>query len=134
MQDFSRFTNYSQEILSSAHAIMNSNKNTQMQPEHILMAMIKDVDGVAGDYLKEASDSNMPLVAIGLLYKFGYFTQELSVTGEQQASLVPQKFSDLPIEAVLDEFRHPLTISLNFPGRVVKARIWKVQVCNRKEC
>ena len=53
MNDFNRFTNYSQEILASAHAIMNSNKNFEMQPEHILMAMIRDVDGVAGDYLKE---------------------------------------------------------------------------------
>jgi glucan phosphorylase len=41
------------------------------------------------------------MVGIGLLYKFGYFTQELTVTGEQQASLIPQKLADLPIEAVL---------------------------------
>ncbi len=51
--DFNKFTNYSQEILASAQNIMSSYKNFEMQPEHILMAMIKDVDGVAGDYLKE---------------------------------------------------------------------------------
>ncbi|MBR5643228.1 MAG: alpha-glucan family phosphorylase [Salinivirgaceae bacterium] len=83
---------------------------------------------LAGDYLKEASDSNMPMVGIGFLYKYGYFTQELTVSGEQQASLVPQNMDNLPISAVLDEFKRQLTISLNLPGRMVKARIWKVQV------
>lgn len=53
MINFNKFTNYSQEILASAQNITNSNKNFEMQPEHILMAMIKDVEGVAGDYLKE---------------------------------------------------------------------------------
>ncbi len=51
--DFNKLTNYSQEILASAQNIMASNKNFEMQPEHILMAMIKDVEGVSGDYLKE---------------------------------------------------------------------------------
>lgn len=51
--DYNKLTNYSQEILASAQSIMASNKNFEMQPEHILMAMIKDVEGVSGDYLKE---------------------------------------------------------------------------------
>lgn len=51
--DFNKLTNYSQEVLASAQSIMASHKNFEMQPEHILMAMIKDVEGVAGDYLKE---------------------------------------------------------------------------------
>lgn len=53
MIDFNKFTNYSQEILASAQNISSSYKNFELQPEHILMAMIKDVDGVSGDYLKE---------------------------------------------------------------------------------
>lgn len=53
MQNFNKFTNYSQEILASAQNIMAANKNFELQPEHILMAMIKDVEGVAGEYLKE---------------------------------------------------------------------------------
>lgn len=51
--DFNKLTNYSQEILASAQSIMASHKNFEMQPEHILLAMIKDVEGVSGDYLKE---------------------------------------------------------------------------------
>jgi len=83
---------------------------------------------LAGDYLKEASDCNIPMVGVGFLYKYGYFTQHLTISGEQQATLIPQKFADLPIHPVFDEYRQPLTIGLNLPGRIVKARIWKVQV------
>ena len=53
MIDFNKFTNYSKEIVASAQNIMAENKNFEMQPEHLLMAMVKDVEGVAGDYLKE---------------------------------------------------------------------------------
>ncbi len=52
MVDINRFTNYSQELLSSANALVNSNKNTEMQPEHIMLAMIKD-NGIIKDYLGE---------------------------------------------------------------------------------
>lgn len=52
MVDFNKFTNYSQEILSSAGAIMNEYKNSELQPEHIMLAMIKD-DGIIKDYLTE---------------------------------------------------------------------------------
>lgn len=62
MHDFNRFTNYSQEILASAQAIMNSYKNFELQPEHILMAMIKDVNGVSGDYLKELKLLNQQFI------------------------------------------------------------------------
>lgn len=83
---------------------------------------------LAGDYLKEASDCNMPMFAVGFLYKYGYFTQHLTVSGEQQASLDPQKFSELPITPVYDDLKQLVTISLNFPGRIVKSRLWKVMV------
>lgn len=62
MINFNKFTNYSQEILASAQNIMNSYKNFEMQPEHILMAMVKDVQGVAGDYLKELNLLNQPFI------------------------------------------------------------------------
>lgn len=55
MQDFNKLTNYSQEILAASQNLTKSNNNIETQPEHVLMAMIKDVNGVAGDYLKELS-------------------------------------------------------------------------------
>lgn len=83
---------------------------------------------LAGDYLKEASDCNTPMIAVGFLYKFGYFTQHLTVSGEQQATMTPQKFSELPITPILDDLKQIVTISLGLPGRNIKARIWKVMV------
>ena len=52
MIDFEKFTNYSQEILYASSVKMNEYKNTQIQPEHIMLAMIKD-DGIIKDYLTE---------------------------------------------------------------------------------
>lgn len=62
MNNFNKFTNYSQEILAAAQNISTSYKNFEMQPEHILMAMIKDVDGVSGDYLKELNVLNQDFI------------------------------------------------------------------------
>lgn len=64
MQNFNKFTNYSQEILSAAQNLMVTNKNFELQPEHILMSMIKDVNGVSGDYLKELKVLNQDFINI----------------------------------------------------------------------
>ena len=58
---------------------------------------------LAGDYIKEASDSRVDMTAVGFLYRFGYFTQTLSVDGQQIANYEPQNFNQLPIEQVMDE-------------------------------
>ena len=83
---------------------------------------------LAGDYLKEASDRNVPIVAIGLFYRYGYFTQQLSSTGQQIAAYDQQNFAQTLAKPV----RHPngkwKTISVAFPGRTVDARIWRVDV------
>ena len=52
---------------------------------------------LAGDYIKEASDSCVPMTAVGFLYRFGYFTQSLSVDGQQIANYEPQNFNQLPM-------------------------------------
>lgn len=83
---------------------------------------------LAGDYLKEASDSNYNLVAVGLLYRFGYFRQKLGAKGEQQAIYEAEDFSNLPIHPVEDEEGKHKSISLVWPGRNVKARIWEARV------
>ncbi len=58
---------------------------------------------LAGDYIKEASDSNVDLCAVGFLYRYGYFTQSLSMDGQQIAKYDAQNFNSLPIERELDE-------------------------------
>ncbi|MCK9162797.1 MAG: alpha-glucan family phosphorylase [Bacteroidales bacterium] len=79
---------------------------------------------LAGDYLKEASDSNKNMIGIGLLYRYGYFSQHITKNGEQISQLSPQKFSHLPIKAVTDEKGEWKKIAINLPGRDVYAKIW----------
>ena len=83
---------------------------------------------LAGDYLKEASDKNVPMVAVGLLYRYGYFTQQLSAQGSQVATYEAQNFAKLPISPVRDEAGNWITIQIAFPGRTLSARVWKCQV------
>ncbi|MDA3944642.1 MAG: alpha-glucan family phosphorylase [Bacteroidetes bacterium] len=83
---------------------------------------------LAGDYLKEASDSGAYMVATGLLYRYGYFSQGISLFGDQLAQYIPQKFTHLPLEPVRDDNGEWITISIAFPGRNVVAKAWKVNV------
>ncbi len=83
---------------------------------------------LAGDYLKESSDKNVPMTAVGLLYRYGYFTQRLSNAGEQEANYEAQNFDKLPITAVRDENGEWKTVQIAFPGRTVTARIWRCDV------
>ncbi len=83
---------------------------------------------LAGDYLKEASDQNIPMVAIGLLYRYGYFAQRISSAGEQEAGYDAQNFYKLPISPVRDEDGNWKLVTINMPGREVQARIWRCDV------
>ncbi len=83
---------------------------------------------LAGDYLKEASDTNTDMVGVGLLYRYGYFKQKMSVSGEQQAEYIYQDFGKKPITPVRDEDGAQMKISIHFPGRVVYVKIWRVEV------
>lgn len=87
---------------------------------------------LAGDYLKESSDKNVPMTAVGLLYRYGYFTQKLSAQGEQEATYEAQNFFKLPISPVRDAAGEWETISVGFPGRTVTARIWLCEVGRTK--
>jgi|WetSurMetagenome_2_1015567.scaffolds.fasta_scaffold00006_107 glycogen phosphorylase/synthase len=83
---------------------------------------------LAGDYLKEASDSNAKIIGIGLLYRYGYFRQKLGPKGEQLAIYEAEEFSRLPINPVKDEKGNHLSVSLVWPGRTVKIRVWEAKV------
>ena len=83
---------------------------------------------LAGDYLKETSDMNVNLVAVGLLYRYGYFTQVITGNGMQIARYDAQDFTKIPAQPVLDADGNWMTTSVAFPGRTITARIWKVGV------
>jgi starch phosphorylase len=83
---------------------------------------------LAGDYLKEASDCRVDMTAVGFLYRYGYFTQSLSMDGQQLAMYEPQNFGLLPIEPVKDEHGTQIQIEVPYPGRIIYANLWKVSV------
>ena len=83
---------------------------------------------LAGDYLKETSDMNVNLTAVGLLYRYGYFTQKITAGGDQEAGYDAQDFNRIPATQVLDADGNWLKISIDFPGRTLSARVWKVAV------
>ena len=84
---------------------------------------------LAGDYLKEASDKATKITGVGLLYRYGYFTQKLSSAGNQEADYEAQDFSKIPVTPVFDpETGKWIVISIELPGRTLYARVWRVDV------
>lgn len=83
---------------------------------------------LAGDYLKEASDCNVDMTAVGFLYRYGYFTQTLSIDGQQIAKYEAQQFGHLPITQVKDSDGKPFIVEVPYPGRTVYANVWRVAV------
>ncbi len=83
---------------------------------------------LAGDYLKEASDKKTKITAVGLLYRYGYFTQKLSTHGEQEAEYESVDFMKTAAEPVFDNNGNWLMVNLVFPGRNLSARVWRVDV------
>ncbi len=87
---------------------------------------------LAGDYIKQASDSRVNMTAVGFLYRYGYFKQELSTDGQQVATYEAQNFEQLPIEHVLGDDGQPMVLEVPFPGRIVYAHVWRVNVGRMK--
>ncbi|MBM3403881.1 MAG: alpha-glucan family phosphorylase [Bacteroidetes bacterium] len=83
---------------------------------------------LAGDYLKQASDSNINMVGVGLLYRYGYFRQSISVYGDQIADYTPQKFTHLPLVPVRGADNEWVHVVLALPGRNITAKVWQVDV------
>ncbi|NPA67557.1 MAG: glycosyltransferase family 1 protein [Chlorobi bacterium] len=83
---------------------------------------------LAGDYLKQASDSGYDMTGIGLFYRQGYFTQQISPNGDQDETYESQRFMDTPAELVKDKNGDALTVSIEADGRTIYAQIWKINV------
>ena len=95
---------------------------------HVLKIYSGGLGILAGDYIKEASDCNVDMDAIGFLYRYGYFTQTLSPEGQQIANYEAQNFSNLPITQMKEKDGSNMVIEVPYPGRVVKAYLWRVAV------
>lgn len=95
---------------------------------HVLKIYSGGLGVLAGDYLKEASDSHVDLTGVGFLYKYGYFTQTLSPDGQQVANYEAQDFGTLPIDQVYEADGSPMVLAVPFPGRNIYCHVWKVNV------
>jgi len=125
-------------VYSDFKTYLNAPKNKKVPSiayfsmEYGLTEVLKIYSGglgvLAGDYLKEASDSNVDLTAVGFLYRYGYFTQSLSVDGQQVAVYEAQNFNNLPLKQMKDENDEPIIIEVPYPGRTVYSYLWKVSV------
>lgn len=83
---------------------------------------------LAGDYLKEASDSNVDMCAVGFLYRYGYFKQSLSMDGQQIANYDAQNFNSLPLVRQLDENDNPVVVEVPYMNYMVHAYVWRMNV------
>jgi len=84
---------------------------------------------LAGDHCKSASDLGLPFVAVGLLYRFGYFSQRINQDGWQEASAIDNVFQDLPIrQALATDGKTPVVVEISLPGRKVFAKAWEVRI------
>ena len=83
---------------------------------------------LAGDYMKEVSDSNVNMCGVGFLYRYGYFKQTLSMDGQQIAKYDAQNFNSLPVERVLDENGQPMVVDVPYMNYQVHAYVWAMNV------
>ncbi len=83
---------------------------------------------LAGDYIKEASDSNVDMCAVGFLYRYGYFTQTLSMDGQQVANYEAQNFGSLPIKQQFNADGTPMVVDVPYMDYFVHAYVWRVNV------
>ena len=83
---------------------------------------------LSGDHLKSASDLGIPLVAVGLLYKNGYFHQKINAYGEQETEFKNIDVSNLPITEVKDAKKDNILVSVNMPKGTLYLKIWQVNV------
>lgn len=126
------------EVYADWQAYMNEPKDQErpsvayFSMEYGLTNVLKIYSGglgvLAGDYLKEASDSNVRLTAVGFLYRYGYFTQGLSPEGQQLANYEAQDFSQLPLTQVLNADGSPWVLDVPYNGYSVYCHVWRVDV------
>jgi starch phosphorylase len=83
---------------------------------------------LAGDHLKSASDLGVPLVGVGLLYREGYFQQDVDPRGRQTETFPIADFEDLPVRPAVRDDGSPVRVSVPFPGRQLQAQVWRANV------
>ncbi|MDR2563931.1 MAG: alpha-glucan family phosphorylase, partial [Prevotellaceae bacterium] len=120
------------EYMREKRSIKSRTQIAYFSMEYGLHSSLKIYSGglgiLAGDYLKEASDKGVNIVGVGLLYRYGYFKQRLSAAGDQVAEYEAQTFDKIPVNPVRDKDGNWVSIEIALPGRILNAKIWRVDV------
>ncbi len=126
------------DVISSFNQYMKQPYNESLPSiayfsmEYGLANLLKIYSGglgiLAGDYLKQASDSGYNIVGIGLFYRQGYFKQMIADNGDQDEIYESQRFMDTPAELVRKDTGEAVTVSVEMCGRVVQVQIWKLRI------
>lgn len=131
LEDFDRYMN-GESWFHENYGDMGGQKIAYFSAEFGLSECLPVYSGglgvLAGDHLKSASDLGLPLVAVGLLYRQGYFRQTLTPDGWQQETYPDNDFYQLPLSQVLDETGKPLHVGITVSKRKVAVQVWKCQV------
>ena len=128
MEDvYSKFRNY-MDVKPDSNRPSVAYFSMEYGLNHVLKIYSGGLGVLAGDYLKEASDSNVDLCAVGFLYRYGYFTQTLSMDGQQIANDEAQNFGQLPLDRVLDENGKQVVVDVPYLDYYVHAYLWRVNV------
>jgi len=132
MREFDRYMNENDTWFSKKYPELSDELMAYFSFEfglhESLMVYAGGLGILSGDHLKEASDLGIPLVGVGFVYTYGYFSQRISEDGWQQAENVPIDFDALPLIRLMDENDEPIKISIDLPGRKVCARIYELNV------
>jgi starch phosphorylase len=132
LREFDRYMNEKDTWFSRTYPDLNKELMAYFSFEfglhESLMVYAGGLGILAGDHLKEASDLGIPLVGVGFVYTYGYFSQRISEDGWQQAENVPIDFDSLPLIRLLDENGEPVKISIDLPDRKVFARVYELNV------
>lgn len=129
---FQRYVQLKKTWFNEMHGDLDGRKIAYFSAEFGLHESLPIYSGglgiLAGDHLKSASDLGLPLVAMGLLYQHGYFRQYLNADGWQQERYPENDFYTMCCHLERTKAGAPLTIEVQFPGRIVHAQVWRVQV------
>ena len=132
IREFDRYMNEKDTWFSQNHPELSDDLLAYFSFEfglhESLMVYAGGLGILAGDHLKESSDLGIPLVGVGFVYTYGYFSQRISEDGWQSADNVSIDFDSLPLLRLLDSDDKPLLISIDLPGREVFARIYELNV------
>jgi glycogen phosphorylase len=132
LREFDRYMNENDTWFSETYPALHEELMAYFSFEfglhESLMVYAGGLGILSGDHLKQASDLGIPLVAVGFVYTYGYFSQRISEDGWQEANNVPIDFDALPLIRLLDENGEPIKISIDLPGRKVFARIYELDI------